>query len=477
MVRCARLGESVHPHQQELGWVGYEVMNVDEARDLGERLTALLDTDPAEAVRRARLIDLTTAGEERLNALSLRARILVDGGAISRQVDAVEEAVYLLRELLQARPEAAVSYNLANAVAALAGMHEGGWLDRLEQTRELRAEARELYWSAADDPKAAVPIRTQAWTNLANQFTNTYRMGEAHDARLAALDLDPTNGVAAGLAALDLLWLCEQGGCSDMTRIEAVMLANVARACEERVRLYAGAAVASRLNALAAELGEAPPRIENTDPFIRWVENERLTLAPAVELVDPSLGKLDWLMLPNILERAQAPMASTPPAIIAMFNTLKADFILARDLAWRSKNESDWPATGKFADTLDYATYGPDAAALIFAHRTALDVLDKVGVVANHYFELGQEPRKVYFGRMCDRGQARRTVPTSFRSLSRQQSAPVPSRSTGWSNLQTTTSARGQSFASTRTCGTLERIVSLFSMTTAARRHAGRSPK
>jgi hypothetical protein len=83
-----------------------------------------------------------------------------------------------------------------------------------------------------------------------------------------------------------------------------------------------------------------------------------------------------------------------------MFNVLKSDFILARDLAWRALDESVWPATGRFADTLDYATYGPDASALILAHRTALDLLDKVAVTANHYFEFGQAPDKVYFGKL-----------------------------------------------------------------------------
>jgi len=44
--------------------------------------------------------------------------------------------------------------------------------------------------------------------------------------------------------------------------------------------------------------------------------------------------------------------------------------------------------------------YGPDTSALILAHRTALDLLDKVAVTANHYFELGVAPNKVIFGRL-----------------------------------------------------------------------------
>jgi len=104
-------------------------------------------------------------------------------------------------------------------------------------------------------------------------------------------------------------------------------------------------------------------------------------------------------MLPGILEREPG-ASGMPPPVFAMFNVLKSDFILARDLAWRAIDENAWPATGRFGDTLDYATYGPDASALILAHRTALDLLDKIAVTANHYFELGQPPDRVYFGKL-----------------------------------------------------------------------------
>jgi hypothetical protein len=189
------------------------------------------------------------------------------------------------------------------------------------------------------------------------------------------------------------------------------MLAKIAKQHRDRVREYAGARVAEQLVALADELGEPPPRSPHTNPLVRWVERERLTLAPAVELVDPALGKLDWLMLPGIMEREPGPNATRPPPVFAMFNVLKADFILARDLAWRATSERGWPATGRFADTLDYATYGPDSSALVLAHRTALDLLDKVAVTANHYFEVGQAPNKVYFGRLWRDNSGRKTGP------------------------------------------------------------------
>jgi len=358
-----------------------------------------MDSDPTEAIRQAREINLDSA--ERFNLMGLRAAILVDAGGHTRQQDAIEEGLGLFRELHSLFPSVDITYNLANGLVAAAGNppHDENWLSHQERTRQGRAEARQCFWKVAQDLDAESSLRTQALTNLANQFSNSYRLGEAHDSRLASLAIDPENGVAAISAARDLLWLFQQGGCSDLTLVEASMLAKIAQQNPNRTTQYAGAQAAKQIAAFAADIGDPPPRSPHSDPFIAWVERERLTLAPAVELVDPTLGKLDWLMLPGILER-ESGAGGMPPPVFAMFNVLKSDFILARDLAWRATDESVWPATGRYSDTLDYATYGPDSSALILAHRTALDLLDKVAVAANHYFELGQAPDKVYFGRL-----------------------------------------------------------------------------
>lgn len=364
-------------------------------------LNTLLNSDPAEAVKQARKINLDTPEPERFNFMCLRAGALVDGGVLTQQQDAIEEGLALYRVLHSRFPTADITYNLANGLVASTGNPPRGpnWLDHQERTRELRIEARQCFWKVAQDPDADSALKTQAWTNLANQFSNSYRLGEAHDAWLAALEIDPENGVAASSAARNLLWLYEQGGCSDLTRVEAIMLAKIARRHQDRVIQYAGAQAAEQIAAFASELEDPPPRSPHTDPFIEWIERERLTLAPAIELIDPTLDKLDWLVLPGIRERESGAIGMPPP-VFAMFNVLKSDFILARDLAWRALDVNVWPATGRFGDTLDYATYGPDASALILAHRTALDLLDKIAVTANHYFEFGQTPDKVYFGKL-----------------------------------------------------------------------------
>ncbi|MCQ3032552.1 LA2681 family HEPN domain-containing protein [Pseudomonas syringae] len=366
---------------------------------LSSSLCSLVDVDPALAVQQAREINLDRL--DRVNWMSLRAATLVNAGASLKRQDAIDEGVELYRELHDLYPTADVTYNLANGLveAANCGSADSEWVDHQEHTRAHRAEARRHYWRVVQDVDADLELRTQAWTNIANMFAKTCRLSEAHDARLSALRVDPTNGVAAFCAALDLMWLFKRGGCSELTHMEAVMLARQALRNKERILQYAGANVVAKVEELASELSDPPSRSEHIDPFIRWVERERLTLAPTVELVDPSLGKLDWLTLPGILER-DPEMGGSPPPLFAMFNMLKSDFLLARDLAWRARAGSAWAKTGQFADTLDYALYGPDTSALILAHRTALDLLDKVAVTANHYFELGLAPNRVSFGRL-----------------------------------------------------------------------------
>ncbi|EOY6404414.1 LA2681 family HEPN domain-containing protein [Klebsiella pneumoniae] len=374
---------------------------LDRFYERSAHLNALLDTNPAEAVKQAREINFDLDTDERFNLMGLRAAILVDGGVLTQQQDAIEEGLALFRYLHSSFPTADVTYNLANGLVAATGFppHNENWLSHQELTRARRAEARQCFWKVAQDEDADSTLRTQAWTNIANQFSNSYRLGEAQDGWLAALEIDPENGVAASSAARNLLWLYERGGCSELTRIEALMLAKIADRHRDRIIQYAGAQAAEQIAAFACELGEPPPRSPHKNTFITWAERERLTLAPVVELIDPTMGKLDWLMLPGIVER-ESGTDGMPPPVFSMFNMLKSDFILARDLLWRVVDESVWPATGRFGDTLDYATYGPDASALILAHRTALDLLDKVAVAANHYFEFGLPPDKVYFGKL-----------------------------------------------------------------------------
>lgn len=367
--------------------------------EISAHLDHLTDTDPEEALRQARALSLD--GPNRLNSMQLRAATLVNAGVQCQQQDAINEGLALYRELHSQYATPDIVFNLGTAIVSAIGYSPDGdgWLDHKENTRHTRSEARACFWSVAQDTDASISARSQSWTNLANQLADSQRLSECHDARLAALALDPKNGVAAHAAARYLIYCYQMGLCSDLAVLEAAAHAKVGRENRDRIIKYAGLQAADGMLGFLNRFQESPSRAPHSDPFVAWVEKERLTLGPTVELVDPEMGKLDWLRLPGILER-ETGAGAKPPPIFAMFNQIKADFILARDLAWRSRDEAGWPTSGNFDDTLDYAVYGPATSALILAHRTAIDLLDKVAAAANHYFELGLEPHQIFFGKI-----------------------------------------------------------------------------
>lgn len=367
--------------------------------EIAAHLVHLTNTDPHEALRQARALSLE--GRNRLNSMQLRAATLVNAGFQCQQQDAIHEGLALYRELHSEYRTPDTVFNLGTAIVSSIGYspNDDGWLDHKERTRQLRSEARACFWSVGQDAEASISARSQSWTNLANQLGDSQRWSECHDARLAAMALDRKNGVAAHAAARYLIYCYQKGLCSELAILEAAAYAKVARENRDRIIEYAGLQAADGMLSFLNRFQEPPPRAPHSDPFISWVERERLTLGPTVELVDSEMSKLDWLRLPGILERENG-KAATPPPIFAMFNQMKGDFILARDLAWRSRDEEGWPTSGCFDDTLDYAVYGPATSALILAHRTAIDLLDKVAAAANHYFDLGLKPHEIFFGKI-----------------------------------------------------------------------------
>lgn len=370
----------------------------EEYENLASQLNKFLDKDPEAAVQLAKSINSNNP-----NYIGLRAGALIDGGASTGNQTAVKEGVDLFRKLQKKHPVPSIKYNLANGLAALVGMlsHDSTWATHQESTRIQRAEIRQLYWDVGVSSEADLELQTQALTNLANQFSNSYRLSEAHDMRLQALKIDPDNGVAAGLASKNLMWLYKLGICSETTKLEAMMLAKIAKDNPGKLRAYVGVQNAKAILGFADHLPDPPARSKHQDPFIAWVEAERLTLSPTVELVDPSLGEIDWLTLPPIQESLDDSRSSaTVPAIFAMFNTLKSDFLIARDIAWQVVSNKSWPKTGSYADTLDYSVYGASISATTLAHRAALDILDKVAIVANYYFKLGQDPKRLDFSNL-----------------------------------------------------------------------------
>ncbi len=139
--------------------------------------------------------------------------------------------------------------------------------------------------------------------------------------------------------------------------------------------------------------GGREPDLSQANDYERFVAMNRLALSPTIEGLHLSLKRWDCLRIKSLAEPIGTPFGV--PAVFAMFNVLKSDFLAARYLAYQSISGT-FPDSGFYADTLDYAVYGVKTSMLLLAQRACIDVLDKVAVATSEYFGLG-DPERVDF--------------------------------------------------------------------------------
>lgn len=369
---------------------------MDEVNRFTE-LERSLDVDPVAAVEAARAWLRERPDPDWRVRL---AGILVDGGSITHDPKAVATGEAIYRRTHKRFPDRAdIMYNLANALVVLTDLdpRDGSWRAR---TAKRRREARALYSRAGKAGISNRPIATQALTNLGNALDHQGRWVEAYDAYIAALRVDPRNGVASGCVAE----LLGNGGARWLAHAESLdaLQAQYARHSQdnaETVLRYAGAAAVQTFGALP--LGDpagarglpTPPQFD--DEYRIWVLQNRLALTPFIESIDPK-GRLDSLILHSIRTGVDA---VEPPPIFAMFNSLKEDFAFTRQIAFDALHRT-FDETADYTDTLDYAKYGIASAALRTAQRCAIDLLDRIAVATADYLQANQDPAQVYFNEL-----------------------------------------------------------------------------
>jgi tetratricopeptide (TPR) repeat protein len=274
---------------------------------------------------------------------------------------------------------------------------------RIEHIEGLR-EARQLLATVGDDDTVPGEVRSTALCNLANALDESGRWVEAYTKYAEALEVDPTNGNAAGnLAELlrrRLIVGHDQRGHIAAVYDHYVVLAQSLRA---RTAEIAGEAAAVRWDdlQLTGSQGHLSHAGDELDDYQLWIVNHRLALVAAVEGLGSDSNRWDSATLTGYVSaRADAVV----PPIYAAMNVLKAEYLTARRLGyrgqamiWESIDAQHPEDTGEYADTMDGAIYGEAAASLLLAQRSALDVLDKIAVTANEYFGSGQPPHKVAF--------------------------------------------------------------------------------
>jgi len=304
------------------------------------------------------------------------------------------------------------AYNRANGLAEMFGIEEAAGHQprvpssspayRLEHLDGLR-EVRMLYRRVGSDPLTPAGIRGRALCNLGNVLDESGRWAEAYSAYSDALLADPTNGNAAGNIA-ELLRRRLGRRVDQRGHLAAVYdhYVAMAQSLRERTIELAGVAAADRWDALepTGSPGHLSHAGDHLDAYQRWIVNHRLALVASVEGLGSDSAQWDTASVAGIVRAADGPV----PGIFAALNVLKAEFLVARRLAFRGeqmyaesggRQHPDDP--GLYTDTLDGAFYGEAPALLLLAERSALDVLDKIAVTANEHFGSGLPPSRVEY--------------------------------------------------------------------------------
>ena len=352
------------------------------------------------------------------------AGVVINAASIDSDVQALRSAETWMTTIVESRLldgtrfESIAIYNLANSRISITDIEsthvsqqsEGAQrvgaiaAARFRDRERLRLARRELDIAASLSEGRDRGMRL---CNLANTFDHSGRWIEAYDAYARALLADPENGNAAGNAAVLIErviaagWDFEGHLCSLYDHY--LTLAKTNRAGTIAV---AGEAAARRFDAMAL-LGSHEPFAfvgdeENT--YQAWVARHRLALVASLEGLGSSTkkGRWDTIGLRSVTTSVDS---HRPPTIFGVLNVLKADYLVARRLAFEADSLVDETGCleqhdadpGAYTDTLDHAVYGEVSSKLVLAHRAALDVLDKTAVAVNEHLCVGDDPKKVSF--------------------------------------------------------------------------------
>lgn len=366
--------------------------------------------------------DIGASGLAELEMAGLRftcSSLVINAGADLGDVDLLTQGKELASWALNATPQDQplhyqCIYNVANATLAMCDLglptqstreeQLAGILENRRTHRTVLRDARRMLEAVGSSPIADPHTRSSAYCNLANCLDHSERWAEAYDFYLLALDVDPTNGNAAGNLA-QLLMNRIRSGIGQTGHIAAVYdkYVNLAQLLRERTVAYAGEGTAARWDSLeeTESLGHLAHGLEGSgDEYRRWVAAHRLALSAAVEGLGSDDAHWDGAVIEVLHGAAIEDM--TPP-ILAEMNVLKSDFLVSRRLAFDGYEQvAEGPEqkdddSGYYVETLDYSLYGTQYSKLLLAQRSALDVLDKTAVVANEHFGIGDDANRVSF--------------------------------------------------------------------------------
>lgn len=338
------------------------------------------------------------------------AATLIDAADIARRPELADEGVRLLRSLPESVTDY-IAYNLANGLQIAADLRYPKSPAGRLQGWEPRREARGLLRVAGRDVRLPAGDRSQALCNLGNLLDSSGRWLEAHEAYREALDLDPTNAMASGNAAIALFYVARRP-VSGRPRILALSDRLLRHAREHPEEVLARAdqrAVAHFGSYVYSNVPQPDHEFQPADDYARFVVCHRLALTFTVE----------GLASGAPLDEAHVHAPAAHPLANALLEQLGADYLKIRAMAYEAltvlpgeaaatlaagdrakpgSKEVDRPSAGRGWYRLeDGALVGDAVSALVLAQRTAIDILDRIAVAANLVLGIGDRPDKINF--------------------------------------------------------------------------------
>lgn len=307
-------------------------------------------------------------------------------------------------------------YSFATATSGLVHLRmesaDQGRAEGLWEHRDELGLVRRLLRDVAQADSAPPELRSRAATNLANALDDSGRWVEAYEWYVEALEIDPSNGNAAGNAALLLRRLIDAEG-GDLGHLAAQHDRYLlwARKQREQTVEVAGEATAQLydqmplLDPIGAHLSHDG---SNDDPYQQWVVDTRLALSLSAEGLGAHFEKWDSAA---VMHSAPGPEHGVP-AMFAMIDALRAEYVVARRLAYDGVVDlgvfGGLPAhddPGEYGNMGDGTVAGSHLARLTLAQRAALDILDKLAVTVGHHLQTQDDPSRIDFRKFWTTGK------------------------------------------------------------------------
>lgn len=384
-----------------------------------QEIHELTDADPQQVISESRLLveslsDATVRPFVVQELLTAASATMINAASRACDQEALSQAQEWLSVVLadeRQHPQFVdhASFNLANLLSARAHCEleaAGATVVGLWEHFQDLSVARHLWRTVATNEAADQELRSRAACNLANALDDSGRWAEAYEFYDEALALNPTNGNAAGNAALLLDRLLSSGWehAGHLAALRDYYLTWAKELRENTVRI-AGEATAAKYDRMPAidPMGAHTHHAGDTDdPYQQWIVANRLALSPSVEGLGAHYTHWDSATLARATFGPEG--VDGPPSIFAMLDALKAEYIVARRLAF--EGEAVLAAFGGLPSPDDSGVYamvgegvmaGEHYGKLVLAQRAALDVLDKLAVSVNHHLQLGDRPDRIQF--------------------------------------------------------------------------------